>query len=54
MEGRITREEALAILNRWDRRQPGERDLVLEADRILRDAWAKRVDEVRRARARKL
>lgn len=50
----MTREDALAILNRWDRRQPGEHDLVIEADRVLRVAWEERLDEERKKRRRRL
>ena len=38
----MTASEARAILNRWDRRQPGERALVLQADRLLERLWRKR------------
>jgi hypothetical protein len=43
----MTLDEARAILHRWDRRQPGERDLVLEADKLLAEAWEKHYEEQR-------
>jgi hypothetical protein len=46
----MTLDEARAILHRWDRRQPGERDLVLEADKLLAEAWEKRYEEQRKRR----
>jgi hypothetical protein len=46
----MTLDEARAILHRWDRRQPGERDLVLEADKLLAEAWEKRHEEQRKRR----
>jgi hypothetical protein len=47
---RMTLDEARAILHRWDKRQPGERDLVLEADKLLAEAWEKRREEQRKKR----
>jgi len=38
----VTIAEAHAILSRWDRRQPGERKAVLEADKLLQKGWPKR------------
>jgi hypothetical protein len=46
----MTLDEARAILHRWDRRQPGERDLVIEADKLLAEAWEKRYEEQRKKR----
>jgi len=47
----MTLDEARAILHRWDRRQPGERDLVLEADKLLAEAWEKRYEDQRKKRS---
>ena len=46
----MTLDEARAILHRWDKRQPGERDLVLEADKLLAEEWEKRREEQRKKR----
>lgn len=37
----MTLTEARQILHRWADRKPGERELVLEADRLLAEAWEK-------------
>ena len=44
----MTAAEARAILDRWERRQPGEHPLVVKADRLLERLWRKR-----KARGRK-
>jgi hypothetical protein len=41
----MTLDEARAIPHRWDKRQPGERDLVLAADKLLAETWEKRREE---------
>ena len=46
----MTLDEARAILDRWDKRQQGERELVLEADKLLAEAWEKRYEEQRKKR----
>jgi hypothetical protein len=46
----MTLDEARAIMHRWDRRQPDERDLVLEADKLLAEEWEKRQEEQRKKR----
>jgi hypothetical protein len=38
----MTLDEARAILHRWDKRKPGEHDLVLAADKLLAETWEKR------------
>ena len=43
----MTLKEARAILDRWDKRQPGEHDLVLEADALLAKAWRKKYPQGR-------
>jgi hypothetical protein len=48
---KMTLDEARAILHRWDKRQPGERDLVLEADKLLAEAWEKRREEQQKKRS---
>lgn len=35
-------DEARAILHRWRERKPGERALVLAADKLLAEAWEER------------
>jgi hypothetical protein len=44
----MTLDEARAILNRWDKRKPGEYELVRAADRLLAEAWGARRDEGRK------
>ena len=46
----MTLDEARAFPHRWDKRQPGDRDLVLEADKLLAEAWEKRNEEQRKKR----
>jgi hypothetical protein len=36
---KMTLDEARAILHHWDKRKPGERELVRAADGLLAEAW---------------
>jgi hypothetical protein len=45
---RMTPDEARAILHRWREREPGERALVLAADKLLADAWEERREQKRK------
>ena len=47
---KMTLDEARAILHRWDKRKPGEHDLVLAADKLLAETWEKRREEQRKKR----
>jgi hypothetical protein len=46
----MTLDEARTVLQRWDKRKPGERDFVLAADRLLAEAWEERREEERKKR----
>jgi hypothetical protein len=46
----MTLDEARAILHRWDKRKPGEHNLVLAADKLLAETWEKRREEQRKKR----
>jgi hypothetical protein len=47
---KMTLDEARAILHRWDKRKPGEHELVRAADRLLAEAWEARREEERKKR----